>query len=533
MVLDSYLTINDVSGLVSVGQRFLAKGSPFSEKIKAQVAPIVDAAEQKRLDELSLAASGEQTGGMEVLLAFAERYKNSDLGERAMLSAFVAARAGGDVEQLYALGEQVVRSFPKSNQLEGVVSTMGRTAAARFEFDRSIEYLERAAAISAEQKASLLLTAGELREQLADREGALKDYRNALKAAGEGPRRSEAAYHLADLIERGGTPKEVVNALMPIADPPDPEISSRLGLALIRVGRHEEAEEYLRGVVEGAMAASPAAQARANYGMAEIMLNLLEQFDAPPDLGAIEETIGLVDVVLQSYLAAARQPDPVYSQAALARLARAAEVGADKLEKMKLPAELSAEERKLVTDAMSGRAKQLRADIKEVMADCARRAQASYLMDEAGRACVSGVPPREDPVKFHPLTNRKKVSDLKGAEEARDRLSRNPEDLEALQIVGKAFLDAGDAHAARLVLARTVEAGGGAAELNLLGLASYKAGDMIGAMDAFGRAKDAGSPAAFRNLAAVYNELGLGNLAKEVLEGAPPSTGEDLLAKAR
>jgi len=533
MVLDSYRTINDLSGLINIGRRFLAPDSPISAEIKAQVGPIVAAAEQNRLDELSLAASGEHAGGMEVLLAFADRYKDSDLGERAMLSAFVAARASGDVKRLYDLGEEVIKRFPSSNQIPGVVSTMGRTAAVRFEFERAIGYLERAAELSPEQRAALLLAAGELREQLADKQGALANYRKALAAAGEGAMRGDAAAHLADLIERGGTAQEIVDALTPLADPPHPEISSRLGLALLRVGRTEEAEEQLRQVVEGAAAASPAAQARANYGMAEIMLHTLEQYDPPAELDAIEEAVGLVDVVIQSYLAAARLSDPVYAQAALARLARAAQIGAEKLESIRLPGDLSAEEKALVEEAMTRRAEGLRSGSTEALTECARRAKTSYLLDEAGRACIAGTPPSEDPVRFHALKPRSKAADKTAdVAGARERLSRNPDDLSALTEVGRAFLDAGDAHAARLVLARTIEVGGGADELNLLGVAAYQAGDTIGALDAFGRARDAGSSAAALNLVAICKELRLDALAKEVLAETPSGTPSGRLLDA-
>jgi hypothetical protein len=136
-------------------------------------------------------------------------------------------------------------------------------------------------------------------------------------------------------------------------------------------------------------------------------------------------------------------------------------------------------------------------------------------------------------VHYRPLSPRKKAGKLAHAESARERLSRNPDDLDALRVVGKAFLDAGDAHAARLVLDRTVEAGGGADDLNLLGVASYQSGDVLGALDAFGRAKDAGSSAAVRNLAAVCAELGLSDFAREILEGAPAKVDGVLLDKAK
>jgi len=517
-----------------VGQRFTDPESPISASIKAQVVPIVESAEQRRLDELSLAASGDQAGGIDVLMAFADRYKDSDLGERALLSTFVAARAGGETESLYDLGEQILDNYPKSDQLSGVASSMGQTAASRFEFDRAIEYLEKAAEMNPEQGASLYLLAGELREQLADRSGAEKDYRKAMKAAKEGPKHAEAVVHLADLIEASGTPQQVVNALKPLAKTKNPEVSSRLGLAMLRVGGQDwDAEEYLRGVVEGATTASPSATARANYGMAEIMLHSLERYEPYAELDAIEEAVSLVDVVMQSYLAAARQPDPTYSQAALARLARAAEIGAQKLESIPLPDDLSAEDRKAVREAMSKRAESLIAGRDEALAECASRARNSYRLDEAGLACISGVAPRQDPVQVEALKPRKKSGPLPDVNDARERLSRNPDDIEALRIVGNAFLDADDAHAARLVLARVAEAGGDADDMNLLGVANYLAGDTLGALDAFGRAKDAGSGAAAFNLAAMYMELGVGDMVNETIGDVSGKIDGRLLPRAR
>lgn len=524
MVLDSLHTINDFSGLLSAGQRFLSTTTPVSDKVKSEIVPIVKAAEQRRLDELSLAASGDQAGGMEMLLAFADRYKNSDLGERAMLSAFVAARAGGDAAQLYRLGEELIDKFPQSDQASGVVGTLGRTAAARFEFDEAVQYLERAATMSPQEKTSLLLAAGELREQLADRDGALKDYRAAIAAAGEGPQRGEAAAKLADLIERGGSNNEIIAELSPLSATGDPEVASRLGIAMLRAGSYDEAEAQLRTVVEGASGASPAAAARANYGMAEINLHLLETFPTPDSIDLIEELIGLVDVVIQSYLAAARQPDAIYSQAALARMGRAAEVGATKLASVRVPTDISAEEQDMLTKALSVRAEQLRAGRDEALGECARRAGSSYLLDDTGIACLSKTAPTKDPVSMTPLSPRHRATLPKSLETAKDTLAKNPEDLDALRTVGTAFLDAGDAHAARLVLAQAVEVGGSGEDLNLLGIASRKSGDTIGALDAFRRGKEAGSGAAARNLAQVCRELNQEALAKQALKdvkGAP------------
>ncbi len=530
MVLDSYKTINDISGLINAGQRFLAKDSPVSKELKDHIKPIVAAAEQNRLDELSLAASGEQVGGMDVLLAFADRYKNSSLGERALLSAFVAARAAGNTAQLYKLGEKIIEQFPSSEQAGGVVSTMGRAAATRFEFDKAIKYMERAAAISKDQKATLLIAAGELREQLADTSGAFKDYNAAQAASGEGQQdASKALVHITDLLEKTGFSSKVISKLSSLGDNLDAELASRLGMALLQAGRYDDSEEYFRIVVEGAGDASVSAQAKSYYGMAEVMLHMLEEYEPPQEIDAIEELIGVIDVTVQAYLAAARQSDPVYSQASLARLARTAEIGAKKLETIKLPDELSAEEKAMVQESLNNRAKQLKSDSKSIMEECSQRAQDLFLLDAAGIACIKGIPPVKNPVTFTGLNKRAKGSRPENVKDARERLSRNPDDLDALRAVGKAFMNAKDYHAARLVLARTIEAGGGSDDLNQLGVACYKAGDKPGAFDAFKRAKDAGSGAAVVNMIVISNDLGLKKLAKKLMDEKPENIKGTLL----
>jgi hypothetical protein len=519
LVLDAYNTSNDIPGLMRVGQRFLAAESPLDAGVKAEISPIVKAAERRMLDDLSLAASGETPGGMEVLLAFAERYEGSDLGEQALLGTFVAARANGDAGLLYSVGEEILKRFPKSEQVAGVASTMGQTAASRYEFDRATHFLGMAADFSTEprQSAALLLTVGELREQLADEQGALSAYRKAMEVAEDARTRTEAAAHLADLVERWQEPRQVVRTLGSLAEPFDPEISARRGLALLRLGRQEEAELHLRTVVDSP-SASAAARARADYGMAEIMMAVLEGFDPLPELEAIEELNGLVEISIQSYLATVRRADPVYGQAALARLARVADIGASQLETMPLPDTLSDEDVRKVREALAQRAAQLREGRDEALAKCAQRARAGYLLDEAGRACESGSPPTRDPVQLRRLAPRQAV-DLQGIEESRDRLSRNPDDVFALREVGKAFFLAGDYHAARLALGHLARVGGEGADLDLLGQASEGTGDPLGAMYAYGRAMEAGNPGSAERLAALYAELGLAELAAETRAG--------------
>ena len=124
-----------------------------------------------------------------------------------------------------------------------------------------------------------------------------------------------------------------------------------------------------------------------------------------------------------------------------------------------------------------------------------------------------------------PLAPRRAPAGLGDLASAKERLARNPNDIEALREVANAYLDAGDAHTARLVLGKAADAGGTADDLNLLGVAAYQAGDKLGAQDAFGRAGAAGSGPAMRNLAHMYREIGLTQVAEDTLLEAPPGKG--------
>ncbi|RMG20130.1 MAG: hypothetical protein D6729_03520 [Deltaproteobacteria bacterium] len=523
LVLDSYRTINDYEGLMAAGHRFLAADSPISGKVKSEIKPIVVAAEQLRLDELSLKAAGEEGGGISELEAFAVRYEGTELGERALLNAFVAARAAGESEKLYEIGNKLLEKYPKSEQLAGILATLARTATARFEFDRAIEFFRKAAEVNPGERVALLTAAGALKEELADVEGAKALYREALRGA-EGAARAQAAAALASLLERTADPDTVLAELRPLASDGNPEVLARIGLAYVRKGRFDEAETAFSSVLDAASGASVEAQARAHYGMAEVLNHALEEYQPPPDLTAIQEFVALIEVAEQSYLNAARQGSPLFTAAALVRLAQMSKKAAARLAKVELPSDLSAAEKKQVRDAFAARVKQLEQQATDALGACAGQAWSRGVFNPVVRACLSGRLPEGDPVRFDRLRPRRAATSDAGLKELRARLSKNPEDADSLRALGIWFLENGDPHAARLVFARVQEVGGAAADVNLLGIASYEAGDVTGALEAFAQAAEGGVEAARQNLAYVLAQEGLGEAAKLALQKLPEGT---------
>jgi tetratricopeptide (TPR) repeat protein len=531
LVLDSYNTLNDYDGLITAGRMFLSSASPAGAELQAKIRPIVESAEGRRLEEISLDAAGDSAGSTKRLEAFAERYKGTDLGLQALLRDFDAARAEGNVERMYARSDQISREYSKCEELPGILATVGRTAAARFEFEKALEFYERSGQVNPEERDALSLAAGQLREELADYSGAAQSYKQAMRGDQTAQGYRDAAVRLADLYERQGDVRQIISLLSPMAATNDPEILSRLGLAELRSGSSDAALEHLDQALAGS--ASDAASGRAQYAQAEQALASLTHFRPQPTIEGVQELLDLVDQVESLYLGVVQQGESIYTFAAFGRVAKAYAIGSGLMAGIRVTG-LSGDEATQIQEAISSRAEQLKRQSDEALGACAERVLQLHRFDKASRACLAGRPPEQDPAFLEPLEKRRPAK-LSGVEELRSKLAANAEDVESLQALGSQYLKAGDFHVARMILAHAVEAGGGPELLNMLGLAAAQAGDWPGALEAFSRAGAGGFPAAQKNFAAGLKQVGLAERAAEAQKnvGAGAVSPADLLPTAR
>ncbi|MFU8802639.1 MAG: tetratricopeptide repeat protein [Bradymonadaceae bacterium] len=521
LVLDAYNLRGDYDGLIYASRRLLESDSPATPTLRTDIQTILAAAEQRKLDVLSLQAAGEDGGELSPLEDFAEIHKGTELGERALLNAFVAARATGDTSKMYSLADEIARTYPQSKQLSGIYSSLAQTAAARFEFDRAIEFLQRAADYNPDRRTQLLTAAGELLEELGDETKAEQVYRQAIDSAKVSGARAPALGQLAALLERKSTPQQLAQQLGTHASDNHPEAIARLGLAQLALGDPDTAGDNFQQVLADAGTASGEATARAYYGLAEVMLATLRTFPALDDMDLLQDYLMLVEVTQQSYLNAARQASTQYTTVSLSRLAFALRFGANQLRSVRLPGDLDAGQRSQIEAALQQRIEGLEATANEALDACAQRMWSNYLFDPVVRKCIDGAAWEGTMAQFTPLQARQASSLPAGLEELRERLGRNPDDVEGLRELGTKFLESGDAHVARLVFARAVMAGGGATEQNLLGVASYRIGDTVGAFEAFARAAEGGLEAGRQNLAKILRQEGLTSQANEVFERFP------------
>ena len=279
----------------------------------------------------------------------------------------------------------------------------------------------------------------------------------------------------------------------------------------MRAGRTDNALDHLDEALAGG--ATEAASGRTQYAQAEITLTQLVSFRPQASIDGVQELLDLVDQVESLYLGVVQQGESIYTFAAFARVAHAYARASELLAGIRLSG-LSGEDGEQIQEAINNRSQQLARQAQEALGACSERVLQLHRFDRSARACLAPAPPTEDPAFLEGLENRS-AARLENAEELRAQLATNPDHLESLTELGRRYLQAGDFHAARMVLARSVEAGGGPEMLNLLGLSAAQAGDKAGALEAFSRAADGGFTAAQRNFVHVLREVGLAQRAEE------------------
>jgi tetratricopeptide (TPR) repeat protein len=458
---------------------------------------------------------GDVTGDLE---KFAKAYAGTALGERAVINALLAARASGDSKTLYRLAGEFEKKYPKSLQLSAIRATIARTAASRFELDQAVTFFVKSAEGKGAQKGPLLIAAGNLKAQLADVDGAKEAFKAALSAADTTAAKNQAVQPLVKLLERQGQYDAVITTIGKLGEEADPNTLAYLGIAQIRKGKGDEGEATLQKVLDGGPSASTEARARAYFGQAEVFNKALLGFNPGGDLETIQELVTLLEVTEQAYLKAAREGSALYTAAAFARLAFVSETTAKRMREIKLPPGVDQKLGVALKTGFSRRADRLDRQAKEAVAGCAEQGWIHHNFNAAVRVCLTGKIPPNNPITFSPLKPRRPSKGSPKLEALRVRLSKNPEDLDALRSIGEDFLTNGDFHAARLVFDRASQVGGGPLEANLLGIASFKAGDIAGGLNAFARAASGGLSVARDNLAAALRSVGLTSAAADALK---------------
>lgn len=523
LALDCYRLTYDMEGLVRAGQRMLAEARLKDEGLRQRLSDTVAAAQQRQLDVLTVTASASDKG-TESLLTFAQKNAGSAIAERALLNAFVTAREQGDLGQMVKIADQLVRDYPKSGELPGVLGTVAKLTAQAGLFDEAARALTEASRREAAPARSqeLLRTAGVLRAQRGDRTGA----EEALKALQQGgaaaPLLTDVLLALAELYRHTGDGAALIE--LGRAAPQGPAALSDLRLDAIESAVQSGAPlERFAPDLRALSGAGGDVGAEARLLLLDLQRQQLEgvTFTAKrsDDAKVIVRRFGLQGQLEAQYLAVVKLQRPRQVVEALAHLSLLYQGGAAFLTSAPVPPGLSEADAKTYQAALSQKAQPLLKKAEEALKTCAETAVQLKVFSATARACQSGsAPPPFDPPTPGSVAARPSQPD---APALRARLLKNQGDGEALAQLALLHHKAGDLYGAKLVAERALEAGPGnqaGALHNLLGVVAYQMGEPAEAHRHFQDAlkADKKNPRARLNLATLYREFGYGKLLGEL-----------------
>ncbi|MEZ4248670.1 MAG: hypothetical protein R3B99_10560 [Polyangiales bacterium] len=420
---------------------------------------------------------------------------------------------------MYTLGAEIADGYPELRAAPRRALDP-RTAAGRFEIERALQMLGRAADAGHERAA--LRIAWRVAPRVVGRHDEAIAYERAMRDGGATAQ--EAAIALASLLERRGDVEGLAtysSARAGLSAPP--EVAARAGSAMVaRGGDAASAEPVFQQVL--ATGATAEALARAHLGMGAILQEALAQFGTLEGPEVVEEYLAIVDLAQSSFVESIRQGDPEVAALALGRLGGLAETAATTLRRVS-SAGLDAELRAAIERGLAQRADAYAHTATEARAQCAARAWETQIFTPAVRACLRGDLPSAVLATTDLPRGGRAGREAPEVAELRARVAQNPEDVDALRALADGLLDAHDPHAARLVLQAVVERGARPDDFEKLGVASARVGDHAGSLRAFARAATGGSSSAKAQLAAALESLGLRDAAREAERRFEPSQG--------
>jgi TolA-binding protein len=410
LALDALRVQDKFEEMAKVGKRFAANPA-LSGVVRKELEEIVQSAEAHALEVATVEAGYQGEGAVQVLLKFAESHKGTELGEKALVNAFATARNSDDLDQVAAIGKEIIASYPQSKLVPDILATLGNMSAQAVDFNRAADYLEEAARHSGSKENSIemLKSSAVIKAHLGDIDGARQAYERVIQAAPPGQPKREAAMGLAEILERSGDYKGAASALATASTEGgrSAAIEYRLGYALMMSGRGGEAARSFSNAVDlgrsAAYEADKEGAAGASFYLSQNTVNEYEQvsLDGVPAAQAIQKKYAALAQLEQTMVQIIELRSAKWVLAALARLGAAYQSGAAFVEKVPAPAGLDAGGQEKFKAALTARANDLKAKAQEAISSCAAKAVEVKVFTQTARACpgeaLDGEHPRPRP----------------------------------------------------------------------------------------------------------------------------------------
>lgn len=233
LILDAYNQREDYKGLAVAGRKIAANKS-LAPAIRNNVSDLIKQAEFRKIQTSITDFSSENYS--KELLAFAKKYKGTNLGDRALFEAFTSLKSKKD-PGAYIPGEELLLKHGNSQYAKQVTNEMGKMALVTADFRRAAKYFEIYSGKypNDPESKSLLTNAAQMRQTMGDYELARKDY----LSLGDRVAVAKIDYMSNQWTNLLGSAKSVGGM----------QGSYYMGLAAYRTGRINEAQTFLRQTV--------------------------------------------------------------------------------------------------------------------------------------------------------------------------------------------------------------------------------------------------------------------------------------------
>jgi tetratricopeptide (TPR) repeat protein len=492
--MDCFAQLDDFEGERKQGENFLAANLPGA--IKSQVSKQMDLITQQQLAETVLKGStgvgaevvspdGGTTVAMfdaaENLKKVAEEHKGTPVGEQALYTAFTTYLQKKDLARLHETGTQFLQDYPQSKYSADIYAVMGKSALESADFEgAATDYEAYFAAFSRDGNArAAMQTAAEIRENTGD-------YAKAIEDLGKlGIQSSEQRFHITELkYKSGDTGAAQAGAEEALrSDPGNAKAAAMLGRILLNQGKSAEVASRLsaltRPILKSVRPSSPEADAAAEvfFLLGESMYKDFAAMGSKD----LERKAGAMQNLIQAYTAAARMGSGQWAVGSLYRIGLAYNSLANDVLDLKktVPPDQGA--------ALDQQAAAVKGNADEMFNTCVRKARDLEVYNAFALGCVQKGPVDESSggSSGGGSADQGRVSTF------REQLSKNPNDIDALENLGATYLQAGDYHRALLTYTREVQVNGtkGSAYAGI-GMSHEKMGELGDAHDAFAKALD-------------------------------------------
>ncbi len=182
LVMDSFHLLENYEGMISYGRSILASSTIQDQKLKQEIAQIVQGAESRVVSSMTMAAADDWENTRQELMQVVDKSGKTEMGEQALNALILSSKDQNDLPTLFDAANKLIRSYPNSPQVENALGILINTSISIGQMRLLADYLESFCQRypQNENNAEFMLQAARIREGLGQYAKANQNYRRYL-----------------------------------------------------------------------------------------------------------------------------------------------------------------------------------------------------------------------------------------------------------------------------------------------------------------------------------------------------------------